>query len=115
VITSGDAPRADIERLRDRVDVIAVGEGQIDWAAVLDNFSTRGWAHVLCEGGPSLHGELVELDLIDEVCLTIAPVLASGPAPRIAHGGTSADRPMALGHVIDVDGVLLTRWVRDHT
>lgn len=113
VITSGDAPADKIARLRESVEVIAVGDGQIDWSAVLDDFARRGWQRVLCEGGPSLHGELVELDLIDEVCLTIAPVLASGGSPRIAHGSRAVDRPMTLGHAIEVDGVLLTRWVRD--
>jgi riboflavin biosynthesis pyrimidine reductase len=80
---------------------------------VLDEFTRRGWLRVMCEGGPSLHGELIGLDLVDEVCLTIAPVLAAGEAPRIAHGQRAADRPMRLGHAVDVDGVLLTRWVRD--
>ena len=67
---------------------------------------------MLCEGGPSLHGELVGHDLVDEVCLTVAPVLASGSAPRIAHATDAVDRPMTLGHAIASDDVLLTRWVR---
>jgi riboflavin biosynthesis pyrimidine reductase len=113
VITSADAPADRVRRLRATVDVIAVGQGQIDWVAVLVEFARRGWHHVLCEGGPSLHGELVGLDLVDEVCLTVAPVMAAGGAPRIAHTDRAESRPMRLGHSIDVDGVLLTRWVRD--
>ncbi|MCW2832024.1 MAG: pyrimidine reductase family protein [Aeromicrobium sp.] len=115
VITTADAPAAEIERLSATVDVIAHGNGAVDWPAVLDDLAERGWRHVLCEGGPSLHGELVGLDLVDEVCLTVAPVLASGPAPRIAHGAAAVDRAMTLSHCLDVDGVLLTRWVRDRT
>ncbi|MET0448893.1 MAG: dihydrofolate reductase family protein [Aeromicrobium sp.] len=113
VITTADAPPAELERLRGTVDVIAVGQGHVDWTAVLDEFANRGWRHVMCEGGPSLHGELIGLDLVDEVCLTIAPVLAAGEAPRIAHDPRAEGRPMTLGHAVDVDGVLLTRWVRD--
>ena len=112
VITSADAPAERIAELRATVDVIALGEGGIDWPAVLDELSSRGWNHVLCEGGPSLHGELVGLDLVDEICLTVAPVLAAGPAPRIAHGDAGVDRPMTLGHAIAAGDVLLTRWVR---
>lgn len=115
VITSGDAPADAVARLREKLEVIAVGDGRIDWPAVLAEFVRRGWRRVLCEGGPSLHGELVGLDLVDEVCLTIAPVLASGQAPRISHGPEAVDRPMTLGHAIQADGVLLTRWVRDRT
>jgi riboflavin biosynthesis pyrimidine reductase len=113
VITTADAPADSLHRLRGSVDVIAVGEQHVDWVAVLEEFARRGWQHVMCEGGPSLHGELIGLDLVDEVCLTIAPVLAAGDAPRIAHDPRAEDRPMALGHALDVDGVLLTRWVRD--
>lgn len=115
VITTSDAPAEEVARLRESVEVLAVGERLIDWAAVLADFTLRGWRHVLCEGGPFLHGELIGLDLIDEVCLTVAPVLAAGPAPRIAHGMRAVDRPMTLGHAIEAEGVLLTRWVRDHT
>jgi riboflavin biosynthesis pyrimidine reductase len=113
VITTTDAPSEALDRLRSTVDVIAAGEGEIDWPVVLDALATRGLRRVLCEGGPTLHGDLVGRDLVDEVCLTIAPVLASGDAPRIAHGSAVAGRPMRLGHALTVDGVLLTRWVRD--
>jgi riboflavin biosynthesis pyrimidine reductase len=112
VITSADAPPAALEMLRDTVDVLAFGEGQVDWPAVLAELSSRGLNRVLCEGGPSLHGELVGLDLVDELCLTIAPVMSSGAAPRIAHSPSFVEHAMQLGHVFDADGVLLTRWVR---
>jgi riboflavin biosynthesis pyrimidine reductase len=112
VITSADAPSASLEALAPRVDVIAVGTGEIDWPAALNALAERGLHRVLCEGGPSLHGTLTGLDLVDELCLTIAPVMSSGTAPRIAHSSSPVDHPMELGHVFDADGVLLTRWVR---
>ncbi|MCD9198246.1 pyrimidine reductase family protein [Aeromicrobium wangtongii] len=113
VITTADAPADRIEHLRETVDVIALGRGRVDWVAVLAELADRGWHRVLCEGGPTLHGELVALDLVDEVCLTIAPVLAAGDAPRIAHGAQSVDRAMRLGHCVAAEDVLLTRWVRE--
>lgn len=113
VITTADAPTAALEALRENMEVIAVGNGEVDWAAVLTEFLARGWTRVLCEGGPTLHGQLVAFDLVDELCLTVAPVLSSGAAPRIAHSPKPVEHPMSLGHVFDADGVLLTRWVRD--
>lgn len=115
VITTADAPADKLARLREVVDVIAVGQDEINWTAALHELDSRGLRHVLCEGGPSLHGDLIGLDLVDEVCLTVAPVLAAGSAPRIAHGPDAHDRTMRLGHVLDVGGVVLTRWVRDRT
>jgi riboflavin biosynthesis pyrimidine reductase len=112
VVTTADADPQAVAALRETVDVITEGDGAIDWTAVLAEFAERGWRRVLCEGGPSLHGELVKLDLVDELCLTIAPVLAAGSAPRIAHGRDAAHHEMTLGHAIEGDGGLLTRWVR---
>ena len=74
VITTTDAPADRVEGLRAAgVDVMAHGEIEVDWSAVLDGFEARGWRHLLCEGGPTLHGDLVTHDVVDEVCLTIAP------------------------------------------
>lgn len=112
VVTTADVEPKALAVLRETVEVIAVGNGQIDWTAVLTEFTHRGWLRVLCEGGPSLHGELVKLDLVDELCLTIAPILAAGGAPRIAHGDDAVHHQMSLGHAIEADGGLLTKWVR---
>ena len=112
VVTTADADTQAVAALRETVEVITEGDGEIDWTAVLAEFADRGWRRVLCEGGPSLHGELVKLDLVDELCLTIAPVLAAGDAPRIAHGHEPVHHEMTLAHAIEGDGGLLTRWVR---
>lgn len=112
VLTSGSSDpdrRAALES--DGLEVLVHGEGSIDWDAALTDFAERGWNRVLCEGGPSLHGDLAAADLVDEVCLTIAPVLAVGDAQRIAHGDQPVDRPARLAHALDVDGTLVTRWV----
>ncbi len=110
LITTTDAPGVDT--LREDMDVLAFGEGVIDWPAVLRELAARGLTRVLCEGGPTLHGTLVSLDLVDDLCLTIAPVLAAGAAPRIAHGPEAVTHDMRLAHVVEAGGVLLTRWLR---
>src|SRR6478736_3993864 len=43
----------------------------------------RGIRALLCEGGPGLHGELQGAGLVDELFLTIAPLLTGGEALRI--------------------------------
>jgi riboflavin biosynthesis pyrimidine reductase len=114
VITTSDAPADRLEHLRTAgVAVMAHGEIEVDWAAVFADFDAKGWRHLLCEGGPTLHGDLVTLDLVDEVCLTVAPTLTSGDAPRIAHSRHPVEHGMRLGHAVPVGDVLLTRWVRD--
>lgn len=55
-------------------------------AAVLAALRARGVKGVLCEGGPSLLRRLVAEDLLDDLCLTVAPLLAAGGAPSILEG-----------------------------
>lgn len=85
---------------------------RLDLAQVLGVLAAAGVRRVLTEGGPSLLTDLVAAHLVDELCLTLAPVLASGPAPRILGGGwlspAAALRPVHL--LRSEDGVLLGRW-----
>jgi len=113
VVTTSDAPENELDALLTAgVEVIAHGSGEIDWADVLTAFAARGWMKVNCEGGPTLHGDLIAHDMVDELCLTIAPVLAAGQAPRIAHSQLPVVVGMTLAHAVPVGDVLFTRWVR---
>lgn len=96
------------------VEVLQHGDEAIDWPAVLQDLADRGLPRVLCEGGPGLLGTLAQADLVDEVCLSIAPVLTSGVTPGItAHDEPHTHRDFTLAHAVAEVGTLLTRWVRD--
>ena len=41
---------------------------------------------MLAEGGPTLNGQLAAAGLLDELCLTLLPLLAGGEAKRILAG-----------------------------
>lgn len=115
VITTESSPSSERARLAETVEVLVAGKESVDWLAVLDAFAVRGWTRVLCEGGPSLHATLLGLDLVDELCLTVSPALFAGKAKRIVSGGPNVSRPMQLGHAIEDEGELLTRWVRNRS
>jgi len=71
----------------------------------------RGLGQVLCEGGPHLLGQLAAEGLLDELCLTVTPLLA-GPGPtRVVAGAPFPPRPMTLAHVLTEDGELFCRYV----
>lgn len=91
--------------------VIQAGEGAVDLAGALQQLGARGFSRVLCEGGPSLMSDLVGAGLLDELCLTVAPRIVGGEGPRITTGGP-LNLGLRLGHVIESEGVLLTRWLR---
>ncbi len=112
VVTTTSASPRRVAELAESVEVLQHGDADIDWAGVFAEFCTRGWNNVLVEGGPTLHGELIVQDLIDELCLTIAPTLIAGPQLRIAKSDRAIWRDLELGHCVVDDGVLLTRWCR---
>lgn len=98
--------------LSDAVDVIAHGDEDIDWPRVLDDLRARGLRRINCEGGPHLHGALLETDLVDELCLTLDPSLVAGHGTRIAVSDAPVRRSMKLTHAHPVGDVLLLRYVR---
>jgi 5-amino-6-(5-phosphoribosylamino)uracil reductase len=92
-------------------DVVALDRLTPD--LVLGELARRGLHRVLCEGGPGLFGELVAADAVDELCLTMAPLLVGGAAGRIAAGpGSGHRRPLELVDTLHEDGVLLLRYRR---
>ena len=107
VITTLDAPEVPVPAIR-------AGHGRVDLTAALTLLHREGAREVLCEGGPSLNGQLLALDLVDEFFLTLAPRTAVGASTRVAHGpaGAAAVADWRLAHVLEHDGELFLRYLR---
>ncbi|HWS35148.1 MAG TPA: pyrimidine reductase family protein [Actinoplanes sp.] len=112
VLTHRAAPAVSAARIREVAEVIAVGEHEVDLAAGVRLLHERGATQILCEGGPGLLGSMIAADLVDELCLTIAPLLAGGQAGRIAHGPPAPARRMSLRHALTRDDMLFLRYTR---
>ncbi len=114
VLTTEASDPAARDRLAEVADIVVAGKDQVDWPLALAELRDRTGARVvLVEGGPSVNGQLVG-ELIDELCLTVAPLMAGGQAPRVAHGDAPPEmRAMHIAHVIEDDGYLLLRYVAD--
>ncbi len=70
--------------------------GELTVPAVLEHLRTeRGARTVLCEGGPTLLRELVAADCVDDLMLTLAPMLVAGNAPTPLRG-VPLDPPVGL-------------------
>lgn len=100
--------------LAEVIDASGDRPDRVDPAAALASLDARGLRRVLTEGGPSLLNLFVERDLLDELCVTIAPVLVGGSARRIVSGGGEAHTRLRRSHILsDADGYLYTRYVKD--
>jgi riboflavin biosynthesis pyrimidine reductase len=116
VITVASAPRDIRAELSRHADVIIAGEETVDFKAAIKALAERGHRRLLAEGGPHLLAQLAEAGLMDELCLTIAPLVAGPGASRIVAGapgtGLAAPLPLTLAHVLEDDGFLLCRYTR---
>lgn len=91
-------------------NVYVAGTSEVDLPALLARLGDEGLRHVLCEGGPSLLGSLLEAGVVDELCHTITPKLLAGSGRRIVTGPPT-DVPVSLASLIEHDGTLLGRWL----
>lgn len=84
---------------------------RVDPAWLRAALAGRGLLRVLSEGGPSLLGDAFAAGVVDELCLTISPLVAGGDGRRIvAHAGLGDGVRLTLASVIEAGGMLLTRW-----
>lgn len=116
LIVTVTAADAEAHRRLERVaDIVVAGEDRVDWPRALAELRRATGADVaVVEGGPVVNGQLLAEDLVDEMCLTLAPALAGGAAPRIAHGPrVHGPRRLRLEHVLEADGYLLLRYLVD--
>jgi riboflavin biosynthesis pyrimidine reductase len=94
------------------VEVIVAGESAVEPRRVIEHLAQRHALHVLCEGGPSLLGELFAADLVDEYFLSLAPLIGGDELPVVRNPRGAPARSFALGHVLESNGTLFLRYSR---
>lgn len=112
VLTTSSAPADRREALSAVADVRNCGQDTVDAGVVRRVLVERGLTSIHCEGGPSFLATLVAADAVDELCLSISPVLEGGAGGRIVSGSSPEVRDLTLAHVLRDDDLLLTRYVR---
>jgi riboflavin biosynthesis pyrimidine reductase len=111
VLAPADAMQDRLDRAREVAEVIPAGSGSVDLAAAFAMLGQRGARTVLCEGGPALNGRLAAARLVDELCLSVAPLLTAGDAKRAVDGrALSPPLGMTLASACEEDDVLFLRY-----
>lgn len=96
------------------VQVVIAGDGMgVDPARAVRALGERGLHRLLTEGGPRLLGQLVAAGVLDELCLTVSPMLTAGDAQRIAGGPRVAVlKRFELTSLLEEAGFLFSRYRR---
>ena len=89
VATTTRAAPAAVAAVRDAgAEVQAFGDGDVDLGRLLGALRERGVRFLLCEGGPTLAGQLLAQRSVDEIFLTHATLVTAEPDARRLFEGS---------------------------
>ncbi|MDX3239834.1 pyrimidine reductase family protein [Streptomyces sp. ME03-5709C] len=115
VLTGEDAPADRVAAAESAgARVVRAGSGTgVEPARVVRELSALGLRRMLTEGGPRLLAQFAAAGVVDELCLTLAPLLTAGDAMRIMNGpGLTDPARYTPVSILEEDGFLFTRYVR---
>ncbi|WP_186777852.1 dihydrofolate reductase family protein [Streptomyces salinarius] len=92
-------------------DVVSLGP-VLDWRAALEYLhDRRGVRRLMVEGGGTVHSQLLQQELADELQLVLAPLLVGDPAaPRLFGPGAYQGGRLALVGTRRIEDVVLMRY-----
>ena len=105
-VAASPCRRAEAAEVADLVDTDGLAEA-------MDRLTRMGLSRILSEGGPHVLSRLYAEDLVDELCLAIAPVVTGGDDLRITAGPPlEPPRMQRLTSLYERDGFLFLRYTR---
>ena len=118
VVTSESADTRQLAVANHHARVWQIGAKSVDLRAMVSDLHERGLRRLVCEGGEALLDGLVREELVDEMDVTISPMLAG--AGYLADPGTEARLPgtndlsrFSLAHQFVEDEFTFCRFVRE--
>ncbi|PYI69290.1 pyrimidine reductase family protein [Arthrobacter livingstonensis] len=116
VFTLASAPADRREALGEVADVVLAGADTLDVDALVGELAHRGMHRIHSEGGPTLLGTFQTARRVDELSVTVSPLLVGGLSKRIAdvRPGTAPAGPqdMELAHILKSGSMLFLRYLR---
>lgn len=109
VLTSQQAIESAPPWLTDAAELLPCGTTTVDLPTAIAHLTERGLRCILCEGGPALFSDLLDLDLVDELILTVVPRLL-GDSERIVS--LPASRRLHPVQVLEEHGTALMQLRR---
>ncbi len=112
VMTCEMAATDRIDALANVADIEVCGEHDVNLAVAHERLRARGLQRVLVEGGPRLLGDVVMAGLLDELALSISPLVVGGEAGRIVATPSLILEHMKLRALLEADDFLFGLYER---
>lgn len=110
IVFTTDETAAQNHELRSVAEVVPTGSGRVGVEKVVADLRRRGLRRILCEGGPSLARSLFDAGLVDELCLTLSPMLAGEGNHELNEMWSGPLCRFELVALSESDGLLMTRY-----
>lgn len=110
VITCAAADPGKLAEAREVAEVVIAGDERVDPVTAMRELAARGHGVVLCEGGPTWLGEVVAADRLDELLLSISPLMGGDPLPVAVTPVGAGVAGFELKGVMGEDGTLFLRY-----
>ena len=112
VATTEAAPDEAMQEARKHAELLVLPGDHLEAADLVAALHARGLRRLVCEGGPGLLAAFAADDVVDEVDLTVAPLMPStviGSSP----GDLATLSGFSLGGLLLHDSFLFARYLRD--
>ena len=104
ILTSKTGLNVGAPSLFKNIEIFQIGESFVDLKKAIPALADTYGPVILVEGGPNLNQQLADLDLFDELCITISPRYSSDPqskavttAESYQTGKIALDRELMVG------------------
>ncbi len=87
IVTSKKAPQEKVDAIREKAEVLVVGEDNVDLVEMMNQLYQKGIKSLMVEGGSTLNWNLIRLGLVDEVRLIHIPFIVGGSDTPTLVGG----------------------------
>ncbi|HIH37043.1 MAG TPA: 2,5-diamino-6-(ribosylamino)-4(3H)-pyrimidinone 5'-phosphate reductase [Methanocellales archaeon] len=112
IAVSKSAPSERVEALREKAEVITVGDERVSLSELLAELKNRGIERLMVEGGATLNWSLISEGLVDEIYVYIGNMIIGGKnAPTLVDGvGLKEPMKLELLSVERMDEGVLVKW-----
>ncbi len=113
LVVTCDRADADRKRQAEKVATVIVAGGErVEPARAMAELAALGHQVILCEGGPTWLGQIVAADRLDELCLSIAPLMGGDALPVSVSPAGSRLARFSLRQVMRDGDTLFLRYER---
>ncbi len=112
IAVSKSAPSERVEALREKVEIITVGDERVSLSELLADLKNRGIERLMVEGGATLNWSLISEGLVDEIYVYIGNMIIGGKTAPTLVDGVGLKEPMKLEllSVERMDEGVLVKW-----